>query len=355
MRVAFVAMETTRHVDRRGTRRFERVARQLATDGHEVTLFCGQFWDDYDDEIVIDGLRYKGVSLGTATPAFCARLPALLAAYQPDVIHVRPEPPQQVLAAETGAKFARAPLVLEWFGDEALDEGHRLTRWATRTPDLIVTPSELVRTRVRENGATDEGTTVIPEGIDFDRVSTVEPADSVDVAFAHPLDASANIEDLLLGLAELRERDWTATIVGDGPKRAAYEQEVADLRIDDRITFAGACDRERRLAIYRGAHAFVQTAYREDFATELLWALACGCVGVVEYQAESSAHELIENYDRSYRVTDPQELANAIVDAAEFERLTEDDHWTAYDHTAIAEQYLDAYERLQGTRQVLSR
>ena len=355
MRVAFVAMETTRHVDRRGTRRFERVARQLSKAGHEVTLFCGQFWDDYDDEYVVDDLRYRGVSLGTATASFCTRLPGVLAAFRPDVIHVHPSPPQQVLAAEVGAKLARAPLVVEWFGDDPLDSDHRLTQWATGTPDLIVTPSELVRTRVREHGADGDTTTVIPESIDFDRVEAVEPAESVDVAFAHPLDASANIEDLLLGLAELREREWSATIVGDGPNREAYEQEAADLRIDDRITFAGACDRRRRLEIYKGAHAFVQTAYREDFASELLWALACGCVGVVEYQAESSAHELIENYDRSYRVTDPEGLADAIVDAAEFERLTVDDHWRAYDHEAVIEQYVDAYDRLQGTRAVLSR
>ena len=355
MRIAFVAMETTRHDDRRGTRRFERVARQLAADGHEVTLFCGQFWDDYTDEYVEDDLRYRGVSLGTATASFCTRLPALLAASRPDVIHVHPAPPQQVLAAETGAKLARAPLVLEWFGDEPLDEGHRLTRWATGTPDLIVTPSELVRTRVRKHGGTEDGTVVIPESIDFDRVDAVEPAESVDVAFAHPLDESANIEDLLLGLAELREREWSATIIGDGPMREEYEREARDLRIDDRITWAGACDRERRLAVYKGAHAFVQTAYREDFASELLWALACGCIGIVEYQAESSAHELIENYDRSYRVTDPKELANAIVDAAEFEQLTADDHWKRYDHGAVAQQYIDAYERIQGQRHLLSR
>jgi glycosyltransferase involved in cell wall biosynthesis len=345
MRIAFVAMETTRQADSAGARRFERVARSLADDGHEVTVFCGQWWDDYTDEWWCGDLRYRGVTLGTATASFCARLPALLAAYGPDVVHARPRPAEQILAAGTGSRLARAPLVVEWFGDEELSDRRR-TRWAARRPDRVVTPSELVRTSVRELGANGDRTEVIPESIDFDRIEAVDPAEEVDVAYAHPLDGSANIEDFLLGLAELRERDWSATVIGDGPQRDAYEQEAADLRIDDRITFAGACDRERRIAIYKGAHAFVQTAFREYFATELLWALAAGCVGIVEYQAELSAHELIENYDRSFRVTDPQGLADAIVDAGRYERLTSHDHWRAFDHDAVLDRYLELYDRL---------
>jgi glycosyltransferase involved in cell wall biosynthesis len=201
----------------------------------------------------------------------------------------------------------------------------------------------LVRTQVRELGADDDTVTTIPESIDYEQIQSVEPAQEVDVAYAHPLDETANIEDLLLGLAELRDRDWSATIIGDGPEREAYERETADLRIDDRVSFVGACDRKQRLRIYRGAHAFVQTAYRECFATELLWALACGCVGIVEYQAESSAHELIENYRRSYRVTNPQQLADAIVDAGGFAHQTENQEWARFDHERVIEQYPAVY------------
>jgi len=343
MRIAFVSLETTRQRSSEGARRFERVARLLSERGHEVTFFCGQWWDDYDDTFTEDGLTYCGVSLGTAAAAFCARLPAVLAAYNPDVIHVRPRPAKQVVAARTGGTLARAGLVLEWFGDEHQPGESRRKRWVATTPDRLITPSEFVRTAVRELGAGTEQTRVVPESIDYDLIEMVEPESDVEIVYAHPLEEGANIQDLLLGLAELREREWSATIVGDGPKRAAYEQEAADLRIDDRVDFVGACPRERRLAIYRGAHAFVQTAYREYFATELLWALACGCVGIVEYQAQSSAHELIENAERSYRVTNPQQLADAIVEAGEFEFLTSHDKWKTYDHGAVTNTYLEEY------------
>ena len=77
------------------------------------------------------------------------------------------------------------------------------------------------------------------------------------------------------------------------------------------------------------------------------WALACGCVGIVEYQTESSAHELIENYERSYRVTDPKGVADAIVDAGEFEQLTVDEFWRAFDHEDVIEDYLETYRDIQ--------
>lgn len=347
MRVALVAMETTRHTDADSVRRVERVARSLARRGHEVTLFCGQWWDDYRDEFVLEDVRYRAVTYGTALSSFCTRLPALLAAYRPDVIHAAVLPPQQVAAALVGGRLARAPVVVEWFGTEDLDESARLTGFITRRADCIVTPSEFVRTDVRELGATGENTAVVPESIDFELTTTVEPAEDVDIVYAHPLDETANLDDFLLALAEMRERDWQATVIGDGPLREEFEAEVAKLRIDDRVRFEGDCDRERRVSLYRGAHAFVQTALREQFATELLWALACGCVGIVEYQAESSAHELIEHHERAYRVTSPQQIADAIVDAGEFDHLTTDDEWTRFDHDAVIERYLDTYRRVR--------
>ncbi|WP_459192585.1 glycosyltransferase [Halosimplex sp. J119] len=346
MRVAFVSMETTHYRDTEGARRFERVARHLAARGHDVTVFCTQWWDGTDETVERDGVTYHGVTISPALTSFAVRIPALLALYDPDVVHARPEPPVTVLAAGLGGTLARAPLVVEWFGDESVAASRFHERAAT-FPEMVVTPSEMVRTSVRELGATEATSQVIPESIDMSLVRETEPAEETDVVYAHPLDESANVESFLLGLAELRDRDWTATVVGDGPQREDYERQVRDLRIDDRVTFAGACDREERVALYKGAHAFVQTAYREYFATELLWAMACGCVGIVEYQAESSAHELIEEAERSFRATDPQQIADAVVDAGEFDRLTVDEDWAAFDRDAVLERYLQTYRDLQ--------
>ncbi len=349
MRVAFVSMETTHYRDTEGTRRVERVARHLADRGHDVTVYCSQWWDGYAEEITRDHVDYRGVTVSPTVPSFVARLPPLLALGRPDVVHVRPDPASGVLASSVGGTLARAPVVVEWYGDDPVEDA-RFSERAATSPDAVVTPSEMVRTDVRELGAADEATHVVPESIDMSRVRDVEPAGDVDVVYAHPLDGTANVESLLLGLAELRDRGWSATVIGEGPERERYEDQARDLRIEDRVTFAGACDQERRLALYKGAHTFVQTASRSYFATEFLRALACGCVGIVEYQAESSAHELVREHERSYRVTDPQSLADAIVDAGEFDHVTVDEDWREFDHDAVLDRYLDLYRDLQSER-----
>jgi len=345
MRVAFVSMETTDHRDTEGNRRLERVARHLAEAGHDVSMYCARWWDSDQRTFEPERITYRAVTTTPSPVAFATRLPVRLARDPPDVIHASPRPSGGVVAAGIGGTLTRAPVLVDWFGDEDLD-GARLANRAARSPDCVVTPSELVRTRVRERGASGDRTRIIPESIDMDQIRATEPADTVDVAFAHPLDDSANVESLLLGLAELREKGWSAKIIGDGPHRADYERQVSDLRIDDRVEFVGACDREERISIYRGAHVFVQTADREHFATELLWALGCGCIGIVEYQAESSAHELIEQRERSFRVTSTQQMARAIVEAGEFDHEIIDESLAEYDHDAVRSHYLDRYRRL---------
>lgn len=346
MRVAFASMTTTQQSDTAGTRRFERIARLLTTRGHDVTVFCGQWWDGSSDEFVQDDLQFRGVTSGTTPSSFIVRLPTTLMRYRPDIIHVRPSPPGQVLAAVLAGKLTRTPVVLEWFGDESLTGDERFLRQAVTRPSRVITPSELVRTEVRERGASGKSTRQIPESIEFSLVESVDPVDAADIVYAHPLDETANLDDLLLALAELRTRDWHATIIGDGPLRAEYEEEASALRIDDSVSFVGDVDRETRVSIYRGAHVFVQTAFREQFPTELLWALACGCLGIAEYQTESSAHELIENYDRGFRVTNPQQMADVIAEAGAYEHRQSDGRWMTYDHDEVIERYLDVYHSL---------
>jgi glycosyltransferase involved in cell wall biosynthesis len=346
MQVALVVPETTplADADDRAVARVERTAHGLARHGHDVTIYCTGWWSDRLDHTETrerEGVTYRAVTVAPATTSYHARVPALLAAAGPDAVHVVGGA-SVVLAARVGATAARAPLVVDWFG-ETPPEG-RLVGPALRTADRVVTPSELVRTRVRERGVPEDRTGVVPEAVDLDRVRTVGPAaDPPDVVAATDLDEDANLESVLLGLAELRRRDWTAVVVGDGPELAAYERQAADLSIDDRVTFAGALPRDERLALYRGAHVFCQTARDEVFAVELLWALACGCVGVVEYQADSAAHELVERRTRGFRVSTPEEIADVITEAGQFEPWTVDESLAEFDADAVAGRWLDVY------------
>lgn len=339
MRFGVVLEDSPPLSDRAGARRLHAVATELAARGHEVTVYTTGWWDDSERRKRRDGLTHEAVTVSPARTSFLARVPALLARDRPDAVIVSPSPPVAVLSARLGAAFARSPLVCDWFGDEA--DG-RFEGVAVGAAHRVVTHSEFLRTRVRALGASGDGTSVIPVGVDFSVVEAAVPTDRTDVVYARRLDAEANLESLLLALAELRNRDgWTATVVGDGPERAGYERQAADLGLDDRIRFVGELDRDERVAVYRGAHAFVQTARRELFAEELLWALASGCVGVVEYQGDSSAHELVERRERGIRVTESEALDDAISEAWSLPFRDLDDDFREYDHAAIAGRYLD--------------
>lgn len=346
MRVAFVSETVAQHRETGATRRTRRTAEGLAERGHDVVVCCARWWEDDHETVEQNGVTYRAVTdeAPGESGRFAVSLPVALRAADPDVIQVTVEAPSHVLVAKAASLVLRVPLVVDWYeSPDAGDVDDPRWRLVATVPDLVLTPSEMVRTRVRELGADGEDVRVVPNGIDLEAVQRAEPRAVADVVYSRRLDEDANLESLLLALAELRDRDWSALVIGDGPERGTYERQVRDLRIDDRVSFAGEQPLENRLAAFKGAHVYAQTARREAFPTDLLRALACGCAGVVEYHVDSSAHELVEQEERAFRTTSEQELTDALVAAAEMDRMDFNEEFAEYDHRVVLEQYLDAY------------
>lgn len=355
MRVAFVSQATVHHRETESNRRLHRTARLLAERGHEVVVFCSQWWEGDLHVFERDDITYRALApndLDGPSMQFAARLPFALARSKPDVIHAAYPPGRHVVGARAGSVLARAPLLVDWYGDGTTpfadyEPNPTGRRRAARAPDVVVTPSRTVKTDVREAGANGDHVEVIPNSIDVEAIRETEPADVADIVYSRPLDEDANLESMLLALAELRDRDWRATVIGDGPERRNYQRQARDLRIDDRVTFVGEKPVSERIAAFKGAHVYVQTARRESFPTDLLRALACGCAGVVEYHVDSSAHELVENRERGFRTTSEQELTDAIRRAGDLPRKTFDEEFESFDHREILNRYIGCYKRLQ--------
>ncbi|UPV73412.1 glycosyltransferase family 4 protein [Halorussus limi] len=345
MRVAFVSETVAQHRQTGATRRLQRTAEALAGRGHDVVVCCAQWWDGDHETFEQDGVTYRAVTDAPGEGRFAVSLPAALRDANPDVIQATAADPMHVLAAKAASLFLRAPLVVDWYeSPQAGDADDPRWRLAATVPELVLAPSETVRTRVRELGADGEAVRVVPNGIDMDAVRAAEPREVADIVYSRRLDADANLESLLLALAELRDHNWSAVVIGDGPERDVYERQVRDLRIEDRVSFAGEQPLENRLAAFKGAHVYAQTARREAFPTDLLRALACGCAGVVEYHVESSAHELVEQEDRAFRTTSEQELTDALVAASEMEPMELNENFAEYDEAKVLDKYLAAYD-----------
>ncbi|MFB6078129.1 MAG: glycosyltransferase family 4 protein [Halarchaeum sp.] len=343
MRVALVTARTTRH-DGAGDAeaRLDRLASLLADRAHDVTVFCAQWWEGEPEAFEHEDVTYRAIADAPDDRWSGLRLVSALREYDPDVVHAAGAYPTHVLAARAATALG-APVLTEYY--EAPRAG-RLDRWAARASDAVVAPSEMVATAVRARGLA-EDVAVFPNALEMERVRAVDPdPDAGDIVYSRRLDADANLESLLLALAEFREYDWSATVVGDGPERENYERQASDLRIDDRVTFVGERSLDDRLALFKGAHVYAQTARRTPFATDLLRALACGCVAVVEYHEHSAAHELVEHEPRGFLATSDEELVECLGDARALEREPVDERYADYDENEFLERYLDCYREL---------
>ena len=343
MRVAFVSLYPDQRRSNGATARARRVAEGLAARGHDVSFLCAQWWEGPLDSFTHNEVDYVAVTEGASARAFASKLPFALRRVGPEVIHATNSPPSQVVAARAAARILRVPVVVDWWAAREGDSDRMIGR-AARTADRVLAPSQLVKTTVRERGAHADDVTVVPDSIDLDVVRSADVDNRADLAYARRLDEHANVETFLLALAELRDRDWRAVVVGDGPERDAAVETAAELRIDDRVSFLGSLPPAEFVPVLKGAHVFAQTATVEPFARGLLWALACGCVGIVEYQAASSAHELVENCERGARVTSPQELADEVVSAAGHDRAPFNGAFARYDHSHVLDTYEQVYE-----------
>lgn len=348
MRVALVSETMTPgDVVDEGATRIATLARRLADRGHVVDVCCRQWWEGRTDTFVTDNVTFHAV-LGPDDPShrFPLTLPWVVRGISPDVLHTRGVPPTAVVTAHWARLLSRTPMVVDWY-DPPRSDGtlhDYANRYAVRAQSRGVSPSEYVRTKVREWGADEREIDVVPTGIEMDEIRSIEPDESGgDIVFSRRLDDDAGLETLLLALAEFREYDWRATIVGDGPERERFERQARDLRIDENVAFVGERSVAERIALFKNAHVYVQTAERSSFAHDLARALACGCVGIVEYHANSSAHELVETESRGFLATSAEELTARLVEAGDLERLSVDESFARYDEREMVERYLEIY------------
>jgi len=349
MRVAFVSMYTLHTRDTYVTRRLARLSGLLADRGHDVHVLCGRWWDGSHPTFEQDDITYRAVDGDFSSRLFVSKLPFALRRTAPDVVHVPNSPVGHARAAKTACRLLRTPLVVDWWADR-VDESNADYRKLGRSADALIAPSETVKTVIRGHDGPEDDITVIPPSIDFGLVESAAVDDRIDYVYSRRLDEDANVETFLLALAELRSREWQAAVIGSGPALEDAKRTAKDLRIRERIAFLGELPEAERVPIFKGAQVFAQTATHEPFATELLWGLACGCVGIAEYQIDSAAHELIERKSRlpgtrGSMVSTPQELADEIIAAEEMDHRTVNPNYEQYDHDPVTDQYIDCYEQ----------
>jgi rhamnosyl/mannosyltransferase len=119
---------------------------------------------------------------------------------------------------------------------------------------------------------------VIPLGVDEARFQPgpMEHPDEFTLLFVGRIRHDKGLDVLLRAMIDLRH--VRLVVVGDGPMAGAWRALAQELRVNDRVSFAGEVPDAELAAHYRGASALVlpSTSRAEAFGTVLLEAMASG-------------------------------------------------------------------------------
>jgi len=184
-----------------------------------------------------------------------------------------------VLRAQLGL-----PLVTSLHGGDVLwttsraPGGREVVEHALAASRLVLANSAGIEALAREHGARD--TRVVHLGTDLPARDTlpaslgsgVAPAPLI-VTVGH-LVARKRHADVLEALTELPGVRYL--VIGDGPERSALERRAGELRVADRVEFAGQLAPADALARARTAWCFVMVSTQEAFGVAYIEAMAAG-------------------------------------------------------------------------------
>jgi rhamnosyl/mannosyltransferase len=279
----------------------------------------------------------KVTRAGAWARAFSTHLtPALvteLSSRSYDVLHLHTPNPMGMLAYVVARKPRDHHLVVTHHSDVVRQV--RMRRWLEPLfsrvmfrADVILATSPSYAATSRELAPHRERVRVIPYGIDLDPYVSPDHASAARELRARfgqrvvlgvgRLIYYKGFEVLLDAIAHI---DAHLVIVGDGPLRHFLEKRAAELRIAQRVTFAGEVHQKAMPAWYRAADvfAFPSVARSEAFGIVQLEAMASG-IAVVNTSLDSGVPYV--SLDGETGLTVPPLNPNALAEA--LERLLSD-------------------------------
>lgn len=318
MDVAFVSNVAYPFVKGGAEKRIHEFGTRLVDRGHQVTVYTRHWWDG-PDEIQHEGLHLRAVapsrelytgdrrSIREALE-FSARLLRPLRSHvrEHDVVDASVFPYFPVLSAVASGLGTSTPLCATWhevWGDYWSEYLGVLAPFGKATEQLVaasphkpIAVSEVTASRLANIGPDRDQIAVVPNGVDFDWIRAVKPAeDGFDVLFAGRLIPDKNV-DLLLEAFDSVAEEYPARlgIIGDGPRREALERRAASLDNSNRVTFLGFLEDHRDVIAHMlAASIFVSPSTREGFGITLVEAMAAGCTVVAVEHPTSTGSEIV--------------------------------------------------------------
>ena len=254
MRIAYVTVDPGIPVF--GTKgasvHIQEVVRELIRRGHDVTVHTTRAGRDIPDDLA--GLEVIETRIEADDPGareraqqeVSARIAARIIAGGTDLVYERYSLFSTALAevaeatGAAGVLEVNAPLIEEQRTHRVLVDEEAAAKALARqvaAATATIAVSDPVRDWVRERTGS-ESVHTVPNGVSITRI-VPRPEDIGDpvVTFVGTLKPWHGVADLLAAAA-LAKRPWKLRIIGDGPERAALEEQAAGLGIE--VDFRGA-------------------------------------------------------------------------------------------------------------------
>ena len=224
--------------------------------GHQVELACPA-----DARICIEaprrGVPVHALPIGRKNLRALGAMRRFLRAHSYDVINTHSSTDSWLVALASIGLGRGAPPLVRTRHISAPVPSNAATRWLYTTASAhVVTTGESLREQlIRDNGLDPQRVTSVPTGIDPSRFPPTDDAIRVLRRIELSLDPRIALVGIVATLrswkghrylidaiADLNDDTVRLAIVGDGPQRAALEQQVASRKLQDRIVFAGNRD-----------------------------------------------------------------------------------------------------------------
>jgi glycosyltransferase involved in cell wall biosynthesis len=304
-----------------GERRFHELARQLAADGAQVTLYGMRWWPDRDPVQIVDGVRVFGLCRGRSLYTASGRrsIPQALVFglaclkllwHRYDVIDCSGFPFFSLISCRLVATLRRKTLISTWhevwgpaYWREYLGRlgpvGALVERLAVRLPDRIIAVSVSTARRLRRELGVRKPIHLMSNGFDPTVVEHIAPAiEPTDVVFVGRLIAPKGVDLLIGAVARVAAagREVRCLIIGDGPERARLEALARSLNAAHLVTFAGALREAADVfAAMKAAQVLALPSVREGFGMVALEANACGIPVITVDHSANAAADLVEH------------------------------------------------------------
>ncbi|WP_347756256.1 glycosyltransferase [Agrococcus sp. ProA11] len=248
-------------------------------------------WEAVAHGAILENLRARRSLWLQVPPLFAAQWLATRRAireFRPDAMHVHWIVPQGIVARSLARGI---PMLVTTLGGDlyALDGGvmRRVKRWVLRAAAAVTVMNQDMAERVIALGAAPASVSVEPMGADAAAMqlerTTAEAGRSVRLLLVGRLVEKKGVSVLLAALRAVPHRDWELTVVGDGPLRAALEQQAGDLP----VRFLGQQGRTELAKQYASADIVVAPSViaangdQDGLPVALIEAMSAGCAVIV--------------------------------------------------------------------------